>query len=141
MLRRQDDEAPPGPLTRDLLDLAGCPDNRTLLQRFYDDLRPDAWAAHVPAVLGSDDPFSTEILDRAAQALAGLAASCSRRLNAPRDLPVVLAGGLLTGCRALADRTGSHIRRLLPDAPVQTLSHPPVAGAVALAHAAATTTQ
>jgi hypothetical protein len=52
---------------------------------------------------------------------------------------VVLAGGLLTGHLALADRTGDHIRRLLPRAPVQTLNQPPVAGAVALAHAAATT--
>jgi N-acetylglucosamine kinase-like BadF-type ATPase len=139
ILRRHDDETPPGPLTRDLLDAVGCPDQRTLLQRFYDDPRPDTWAAHVPTVLSTKDPFSAEILDRAAQALAGLAASCSRRLNAPSDLPVVLAGGLLTGHLALADRTGDHTRRLLPCAPVQTLNQPPVAGAVALAHAAATT--
>jgi N-acetylglucosamine kinase-like BadF-type ATPase len=139
LLRRHDDEAPPGPLTGDLLDAVGCPDQRTLLQRFYDDPRPDTWAAHVPTVLSTKDPFGAEILDRAAQALAGLAASCSRRLDAPPGLPVVLAGGLLTGHLALADRTGDHIRRLLPHAPVQTLNQPPVAGAVALAHAAATT--
>lgn len=137
ILRRHDDGAPPGPLTRNLLDAAGCPDERALLQRFYDDPRLDVWAAHVPAVLGTDDPFGGEILDRAAHALAGLAASCSRRLNGPSDLPVVLAGGLLTGHLALADRTRDQARRLLPDAPVQTLDRPPAAGAVALAHAAA----
>lgn len=139
VLRRHDDGAPPGPLTQDLLHAARCPDQRTLLQRFYDDPRPDMWAAHVATVLSTDDPFRTEILNRAAQALAGLAASCSRRLNAPPDLPVVLAGGLLTGNLALADQTRGHIQRLLPGAPVQTLSCPPVAGAVAVAHAAAAT--
>lgn len=138
ILRRHDDETPPGPLTRDLLNASGCPDQRALLQRFYDDPRPDTWAAHVPAVLGTGDPFGAGILDRAARALAGLAASCSRRLNGPAGLPVVLAGGLLTGHRALADRTRDHAQRLLPDAPVQTLDRPPVAGAVTLADAAAT---
>jgi N-acetylglucosamine kinase-like BadF-type ATPase len=137
VLSRHDDEAPPGPLSRDLLHAADCPDQRTLLQRFYDDPRPDVWAAHVPAVLATDDPFAAGIAGRAAKALAGLAATCSRRLSAPPGLPVVLAGGLLTGHAALAERTRDHIQRLLPGAPVQTLSRPPVAGAVALAHAAA----
>jgi hypothetical protein len=76
---------------------------------------------------------------RAAQALAGLAADCIRRLSAPPDLPMVLAGGLLTGNLALTDRTRTHTQRLLPGAPVQTLNRPPIAGAVALAHAAAAT--
>jgi hypothetical protein len=60
------------------------------------------------------------------------------RLNAPPDLPVVLAGGLLTENPVLRDRTRDHTRRLLRGAPVQTLNRPPVAGAVALAYAAAT---
>jgi len=140
VLRRHDDGAAPGPLTRELLHAMSCPDQRTLLQRCYDDPRPDVWAARVPAVLGTDDPFAAGLLDRAARALAGLAASCSRRLAAGPGLPVVLAGGLLTGHRALAERTGDHIQRLLPGAPVLTLSCPPVAGAVALAQAAAAAT-
>jgi N-acetylglucosamine kinase-like BadF-type ATPase len=137
VVRRHDDKAPPGPLSRDLLHAAGCPDPRSLLQRFYDDPHPDGWAAHVPAVLGTEDPFGCDILARTAEALAGLAATCSRRLNAPPGLPVVLAGGLLTGHAELAERTRGHIQRLLPGAPVQALSCPPVAGAVALASAAA----
>jgi glucosamine kinase len=140
VLRRHDEEEPAGPLTDNLLRAADCPDQRALLQRFYDDPRPEGWAAHVPAVLGTDDPFGAEILDRAAAALACLAATCSRRLDAPPGLPVVLAGGLLTGSRALAHCTGDHTRRLLPGAPVQTLDQPPVAGAIALARAAAATT-
>lgn len=136
-LRRHDDGIRRGALVRDLLNATGCADERTLLQRFYDGPRPDLWAAHAPTVLSADDPFTAELLDRAAQALADLAATCSRRLDASPGLPVVLAGGLLTGSRALADQTRDHIQRLLPGAPVQTLSRPPVAGAVALAHAAA----
>ena len=54
-------------------------------------------------------------------------------------LGVIGGGGLLAGHLALADRTRDHTRRLLPDAPVQTLDRPPVAAAVALAHAAAAT--
>lgn len=139
VLRRHDDGTPPGPLTEDLLHAACCPDQRALLQRFYDDPRPDVWAAHVTTALGTDDPFAAGILERAAQALAGLAASCSRRLNAPPHLPVVLAGGLLTGNLMLADQTRDHTQRLLRGAPVQILNRPPVAGAVALACAAAAT--
>ena len=90
----------------------------------------------MPAVLGTDDPFGGEILDCAARdRLAWRPAAAAA--EGPSDLPVVLAGGLLTGHLALADRTRDQARRLLPDAPVQTLDRPPVAGAVALAHAAA----
>lgn len=137
VLRRDDEGMPPGPLSHDLLRMAGCPDPRALLQRFHDEPGPEIWAAHVPAVLGTADPFRAEVLGRAARALAGLAADCSRRLDAPPDLAVLLAGGLLTGWAALEARTRGQVRRRLPGAPVRTLRRPPVAGAVTLALAAA----
>jgi glucosamine kinase len=137
LARRNDDHAPLGALGRDFLHAAGCADVATLVQRWHSSPRPQAWAAMAPLVVDGSDPFSTEVVARGANALAQAITRVHRRLHGPATLPVVLAGGLLVGCQALADAVGSGARADLPQAPVVVASEPPVAGAVRLAQAVA----
>jgi N-acetylglucosamine kinase-like BadF-type ATPase len=96
-----------------------------------------AGRAAARAALSCKDQAAARIAQRAAGALAALAADCARRLGGPGTLPVILGGGLLTGNPELARRVTASIHRSLPQAPVRILDQPPVAGAVELALAAA----
>jgi len=135
VLRRDDDHAPPGALGATLLTAADCPDARSLLQTFYDDPGPPAWAGHAAAVLGSGDAYVDTLLRDTADAIAGMVVDCARRLSAPADLPAVLAGGMLTGHAGLAEATRARLRELRPVASSEVVDEPPVAGAVRLASA------
>ncbi len=133
LLRRDENGVDLADLGDGLLAATGCSSVRALLQQFYDDPAPDRWARFAVLVLDGADAFAADVRLRAAEALAGLAESCSRRLHAPPDLPVVLAGGLLTGYDKLTDQTRAALARRRPRAPVRVLTAPPVAGAVAIA--------
>jgi hypothetical protein len=88
-------------------------------------------------VLDSPDPQSKVIAERAATALAHLVATTIKRLGAPADLPVVRAGGLLTGHEGLAAATRLKLRSARVNGEVRTLAEPSITGAVRLAEAAA----
>jgi N-acetylglucosamine kinase-like BadF-type ATPase len=127
----------PTPLLAALLDSTGTRDLAQLVQHLYHSPRPASWARHAPAVLDSagTDPAAQTVLDGAADALAGIALSSVRRLGG--DLPVVLAGGILTNHAMLADAV--HARLSTTEvAEVSTLLAEPVAGAVKLAAALVT---
>lgn len=135
--RRSDAHAPLGPLGTAVLAASGCHDMPSLVQRWYDLSAPATWAAIAPDILDCPDPFSPDLLGRAAQALGQIIHECHERLGGPTSLPVVLAGGLLTGHDALAEATRAAVSLRLPQAPVILADLPPVAGAVRLAEAAA----
>ncbi|MGI9156895.1 MAG: BadF/BadG/BcrA/BcrD ATPase family protein [Marmoricola sp.] len=136
---RQDRGAELGELGRGLLTATGAHDVPDLVQRFYDHPDPDGWARHAGEVLDSGDPAAEVILARTAGELATLVDIAAARLHGAANLPVVLAGGLLTGYAPLALAVRERIQAALPAAQVSTLTEPPVAGAVRLAAAAATT--
>ena len=135
LLDRRDRDVPLGDLGDRLLGAADVDSIYALQRLFYDQPHPRRWARLAPLVLDSADPAAAAITAEAAQALAGLAVSATRRLAAPPDLPVVLAGGLMghTGLRAAVSKA---IGEALPGSEVRALTEPPVAGAVRLAAAA-----
>ncbi|MGD0808312.1 MAG: BadF/BadG/BcrA/BcrD ATPase family protein [Acidimicrobiales bacterium] len=138
---RKDTHSPLGALGAAVMGAANCPDMASLLQRWYDHPAPDEWAALAPMVIDCGDPFGPDIAERAAQALATSVSAVHVRLGGPPALPVLLAGGLLTGHRVLAGRTVRMVESLLPGADVRVLRDPPVAGAVRLALEAAAGSQ
>ena len=137
LLDRNDEERPLGELGRRLIDATEVPDILALEQLFYDHPRPHTWAGYAPIVLDSPDPQSKVIADQAATALAHLVATTIMRLGAPADLPVVLAGGLVTGNEGLAAATRLKLRSARVNGEVRILVEPPITGAVRLAEAAA----
>jgi glucosamine kinase len=130
---RHDSHLPLGVLGAALLEVTGCPDFPSLFQRWYDRPSPDAWAVLAPRVLDCGDPFSAEVREAAATALAAIVTSVYERLDPPPGLPVLLAGGLLTHHHGLATSTVVAINSILPQARPSVASEPPVAGAVQLA--------
>lgn len=134
---RQDTHSPLGPLGSAVIVAARCRDMTSLLQRWYDRPAPDEWAALAPLVIDCGDPFGEEISERTAHALAASISSVHAQLGGPQGFPVLLAGGLLTQHREIAERTVRAVKSSLPDANVRVLSDPPVAGAVRLALQAA----
>jgi len=136
LLDRRDRGVPVGELGRQLLAATGASDIDALHRMFYDFPHPRRWARHAPLVLDSDDPAAPLITAEAARALANLAASAARRLDAPTGLPGVLGGGLMGHPALRAAATGA-IGEALPGSDVRALTEPPVAGAVRLADGAA----
>jgi N-acetylglucosamine kinase-like BadF-type ATPase len=109
----------------------------SLLQYLYDNPQPRKWAAAAPAVFAAaadGDTLAGDVVASAAHHLAGYALRLQAELG--ENLPVVLAGGVLTSQPDLAGRVES---LLLAEgfADVSVLRHPPVAGAVRLAEVAA----
>jgi N-acetylglucosamine kinase-like BadF-type ATPase len=137
LARRQDARLPLGALGHVVLGACGCPDVASLVQRWHDSPAPAAWAALAPDVASCEEVFGADVQARAAEALARSVSEVHRRLGGPPDLPVVLAGGLLTGHGGLAAATTEAVRSRLPRAPVTVAGQPPVAGAVRLAQALA----
>jgi N-acetylglucosamine kinase-like BadF-type ATPase len=138
---RQDMHSPLGALGSAVMGAARCPDMASLLQRWYDRPAPDEWAALAPMVIDCGDPFGQDIAERTAQALAASISAVHVRLGGLAGLPVLLAGGLLTGHREIAERTVRTVKSSLPAADVRVLRDPPVAGAVRLALQAASGSQ
>jgi N-acetylglucosamine kinase-like BadF-type ATPase len=136
LLARLGTDAPLGPLGGCLLDAAGASDLTQLRGAFYRQPQPWHWARHAPAVLDCTDPAAADITRQAAQELARLAVGAAARLAAPAGVQVVLAGGLM-GHQRLFAATVTALAAVLPASSVQTLTDPPVAGAVRLAAAAA----
>jgi glucosamine kinase len=130
---RNDAHADLGQLGAAVLGAASCADMASLLQRWYDRPAPDEWAALAPLVLDSGGPFATDIAGRTAEALATNVSAVHARLGVAPGFPVLLAGGLLTQHREIAERTARAITSCLPDVDVRVLRSPPVAGAVRLA--------
>jgi glucosamine kinase len=138
LLSRRDHGRPAGELGAQLLSATGAADIPALHRLFYAQPHlPGSWARHAGLVLDSSDSDAVAIAARAADAVAGLAASASRKLDSPVSLPVVLGGGLL-GNAAFRDAAYNAVARILPGADVRVLSDEPVAGAVRLAALAAT---
>lgn len=127
---------PPGPLGETLLAAAGLPGPEALHPAFLARPQPRFWARYAPAVLDSADPAAAQLTDGAAAALAALAAAAAAALAAPAPPDVVLAGGLM-GHDRLRAATAAAITAAMPGSQVTPLTEPPVAGAVALATAAA----
>lgn len=136
LLARRSRGEPTGVLGGCLLDAASVSDLDELRAAFYRTPAPRSWARLAPAVLDCADPDAVSLTGQAADALADLAGQLARQLDAPGDLPVVLAGGLMqhAGLRAVAVAA---VTRARPEALVRVLDVPPVAGAVSLALAAA----
>jgi glucosamine kinase len=136
LLDRRDRGLPPGDLGDRLLAATGTGQVSALHELFYRQPHPRHWAGYAPLVLSSTDPAAARITADAADALAGLAVSAAGLLDAPANLPVVLAGGLFSHAGL-----GSAVRDLIgaarPACEVRTLTRPPVTGAVRLAEAAA----
>jgi glucosamine kinase len=133
LAERNDSHLPLGALGETVLEATGCPDFRSLFQLWYDRRSPDAWAVLAPGVLDCGDPFSAEVTEAAAAALAAIVASVHHRLGSPPGLPVLLAGGLLSHHAGLATRTLAALGSRLPLVEARVASEPPVAGAVQLA--------
>jgi len=134
---RNDAHVPLGPLGEAVLDAARCADVTALVQAWHDQPAPLVWAGLAPTVLACGDPFGDAVIRNAADALAMSVASVHARLGAPEGFAVVLAGGLLTSQRSLAAMVRSAVEALVSGAKVSLATEPPVAGAVALALAAA----
>ena len=134
---RQDSHASPGALGHALLGASGYADVTSLWQGWYDHPSPDGWAALAPVVLDCDDAFGEAVCTSGALALAATICEVYKRLGKPPDLPVVLAGGLLTQHHGLAAATRQALGSQAPRARVMVATEPPVAGAVRLALAAA----
>lgn len=132
---RQDRGADLGELGAVLLAASGANDVAELVQQFYDRPNPDGWAAHAREVVSCPDPAAAEILEKAAGHLCALAVTAAERLAGRSDLPIVLAGGFLSGSSELAEAVRAKIESSLPEAPVAVTTEPPVAGAVRLAEA------
>jgi glucosamine kinase len=130
---RRDTHAPLGRLGSAVMQATQCSDAASLFQRWYDRPGPDEWAALAPLVIDCGDPFGEGIARRAAEALAANVSSVHVQLGRPERFPVLLAGGLLTQHREIAERTAGSVKSSLPDADVRVLKDPPVAGAVRLA--------
>jgi glucosamine kinase len=137
LAQRHDSHLPLGRLGAAILEATGCPDFPSLFQLWYDRRSPDAWAVLAPLVLDCEDPFSPDLTESAAAALASIIASVYNRLGSPPGLPVLLAGGLLTHHQGLAGATLAAVRSIVPSAGASVASEPPVAGAVQLALQAA----
>ncbi len=139
LLRRHDAGEDLGPLGSVLLghDASGATDPLSLIHRFHEQPSPDGWARLATLVLDCGDPAAETIAAEAAGELARLADAVARRLlplaEWEEGLPVVLAGGLMTHHRRLADRTRAAIECAIPEAVVSVAADPPVAGAVRMA--------
>jgi N-acetylglucosamine kinase-like BadF-type ATPase len=138
LLSRRDLGRPAGELGAQLLSATGAADLPTLHRLFYAQPHlPGSWARHAGLVLDSADSDAVAIAARAAEAVAGLAASAIQQLDSPVSLPVVLSGGLLANA-AFRDAARNAVAQVLPGADVRVLADEPVAGAVRLAALAAT---
>jgi glucosamine kinase len=136
LLDRRDHSAPPGPLGDQLLAAAGAADPAELHRLVYEQPhRPSDWARHAGLVLGNADPAAAAIAARAADAVAGLAATAAGELDPAGHLPVVLAGGLL-GNPGFRDAACQAVAGALPRTEVSVLADEPVAGAIRLAQQA-----
>jgi glucosamine kinase len=136
LLDRRDRGLPPGDLGDRLLATTGTGQVSALQELFYRQPHPRHWAGYAPLVLSSADPAAARITAGAADALAGLAVSAAGLLDAPANLPVVLAGGLFSHA-GLETAVRDLIGAARPGSDVRTLTRPPVTGAVRLAEAAA----
>jgi N-acetylglucosamine kinase-like BadF-type ATPase len=137
VLRRRDHGQPAGELGAQLLSATGAADLPTLHRLFYAQPHlPGTWAKHAGVVLDSSDQDAVAIAARAADAVAGLAVSATRKLGSSVSLPLVLGGGLL-GHAAFRDAACNAVVQILPGADVRVLADEPVAGAVRLAALAA----
>jgi len=138
LLSRRDNGRPAGELGAQLLSATGAADLPALHRLFYAQPHlPGSWARHARLVLSNTDSGAIAIVAQAADAVAGLAASATQKLDAPASLPVVLGGGLLANA-AFRDAACNAVAQALPRADVQVLAGEPVAGAVRLAALAAT---
>ncbi|MHB8436885.1 MAG: hypothetical protein ACYDC0_13620 [Acidimicrobiales bacterium] len=139
-----------GQLGIDMLAASGLADLASMHQALFDDPRSGRWASFAPLLLDSADSSARRFVATPAAALVALVRRVAQRLDAPDDLPIILACGLLTGnaktgnghsrtaangCERL--RTAANgcerLRTARPRAGVELLGEAPVAGAARLA--------
>lgn len=138
-LARLDDELAPDPLDRAVLDRCGLAVPGELIERFHAGADRGFWAglsrvAFEAATNGDDDAL--QLVDRAASALADLAATVSRRLELTG--PVVVGGGLAVHQPLLRQRLrDAAAQRGLGE--LRVLDRAPVLGALHLAGGEPTT--
>jgi len=132
VLRQFDGRGRPTALTELLCEHTGLADPRELIHYVYDapNARKRVAAASrlLLAAAAQGDPVAREILEQAVAELVELVETCAARCG--RDLPVVLAGGLLAEetllRRELLARLAQAYEVILPELP-------PVAGALLMA--------
>jgi N-acetylglucosamine kinase-like BadF-type ATPase len=97
------------PLNRAVVELAGTDDYTRLVSACYAD-RPTALGRYAPLVSAhvDDSPDAADIVDQAADALATTLVG----LDPAPDLPIVLAGSLLSGPTPVAGRVRARLARL-----------------------------
>jgi len=128
VIGRAESGRPVGPLGEAILAACGARDSRELIANLHAMHEPMQWAGVASAVFASAnaDPAASEVVHRAAAALAQLARQVQDALGL--EGPVVLAGGLLLNQPLLEaevrERTSAQCIRL---------EEPPVEGAVRLA--------
>jgi glucosamine kinase len=136
LLARRADGLPAGSLGACLLDATGSSDLDALRAAFYRRPQPQYWAPYAPVVLDCPDPEAARLTQEAALALADLALSLAGRLAAADGIQIVLAGGLMSH-QGLQAATVASVTTALPTSTVRPLTDQPVAGAIRLAAAAA----
>jgi N-acetylglucosamine kinase-like BadF-type ATPase len=137
LLAHDDGRADDGLLAA-LLSSFGVADAERLARAVNDEPTMANWAPHAPAVFAAADAGSalaSQVVDEAAAHLTRLVAQLRRRGAVGGD--VVVAGGVITRQPRLLDALRERLRLAEPDLAVQVLTRPPVAGALALARAAA----
>ena len=129
-LDRLDEDLPADALDRAVLDRCGVGEPRALIERFHRDADRGFWAGLSRVAFTTADDDALQLVDRAAGALAGLAATVSRRLDLPG--PVVVGGGLAVHQPLLRERLrAAAAQRGLGE--LRVLEHEPVHGALRLA--------
>ena len=137
LLRRREECGPLGRLGDEMLSATGSAGVAELQRRYYAQPHvPPEWARLARLVLDSGDPAVADIVGRAADAAAALAARAARLLDPPGRYPVVLAGGLM-GNAPFRDAVAAAVVRTSSLAEVRVLEDAPVAGAIRLARQAA----
>ncbi|MEV7604226.1 BadF/BadG/BcrA/BcrD ATPase family protein [Paenarthrobacter sp. NPDC089322] len=124
----------PGPLVQAVMAATASADALQLMDQFYGRPEPDHWAGLAPLVLRfavDGDPAALRIQAEAAHSLASLARQVLGELGL--ELPLVMAGGLLVNQPQLADAVARKVALEDPSS-IRILGHPPVHGAVKLAH-------
>ena len=134
-LRDLDGRGPRTQLTKKISDALDLGDITQIILR---PLTPQQIAGLFPLVLEAarrHDFVAQQLCDEAGRDLADLALALLRRMGRERQVvPVVFAGGVFRAGVRVARSFKTHLRKHAPSARVLLLRHPPVEGALALAH-------
>ncbi|MEJ3651910.1 BadF/BadG/BcrA/BcrD ATPase family protein [Actinomycetes bacterium KLBMP 9759] len=142
VLERADAGEEPDALGVALLGSVGVPDVAALAHRLSWGDGPEHWGEHARVVTAAAQegvPDAVAVLAAGARGVANLVTTLAGRGDGvPTDV-VVLGGGLVTAVPAYATAIRRHVQAAHPEARLEVLTRPPVAGAVRLAEQLRTT--